>query len=164
MDMLDGFEELTVDKQSSEMKLPMMHVELSFTVRYFLSKAGVGYCSLLISGVHGKGLKGKIEAAAAKTYIGRTILVFLSELDNGKRLVTIPALFEKEPAFAGNVDLSGFIINTYYSEDFKKTAGEVYKEHLNALKGSRVSDDRALLCKSILELPGKGIEILRNYK
>ena len=164
MDVLNGFEELTVDEQHSELKLPMMHVELSFNVRYFISKCGVGYCSLLISGVRGKGLKGKIEAAAAKTYIGRTIFVFLSELDNGKRLITVPALFEKEPSFTKDMDLSGYIINTYYHEDFKKTTEEVYKEHLDVLKDNKVSNDHARLCRSILELPEKGIEILKNYK
>ncbi len=65
MDILDGFEELAAEGQRSEIKVPLMHVELSFKVRYFMN-IGVGYCGLLISGVKGIGLKGKIEAVAAK--------------------------------------------------------------------------------------------------
>lgn len=63
---LNGFEELEVDKQHSEIKVPVMHVELSLKVRHFLNREGVGYCSLLIIDVKGKGLRGGIEAAAAK--------------------------------------------------------------------------------------------------
>ncbi|MFA4935326.1 MAG: hypothetical protein WC568_05775 [Candidatus Methanoperedens sp.] len=161
--LLNGFEELVVDKQHSEIKMPIMHVELSFNVRYFLGK-GMGYCGLLINGVNGKGLRGCIEAAAAKAYVGRTIFVFLSELDGGKKLITVPALFEKEPAFDGNVDLSGLIINTYYHDEFKKTAQEVYKEHLDALMGKKICNDNDCLCRDILELPKKGIEILKAYR
>ncbi len=161
--LLNGFEELVVDKQYSEIKMPIMHVELSFNVRYFLGK-GVGYCGLLINGVNGKGLRGSIEAAAAKSYVGRTIFVFLSELDSGKKLITVPALFEKEPTFDGKVDLSELIINTYYHDEFKKTAQEVYKEHMDAMMGKKICNDNDCLCQSILELPRKGIEILRSYR
>ena len=161
--LLNGFEEVVVDKQHSEIKLPIMHVELSFNVRYFLGKE-VGYCGLLINGVNGNGLRGCIEAAAAKSYVGRTIFVFLSELDDGKKLITVPALFEKEPSFDGKVDLSELIINTYYHDEFKKTAQEVYKEHTDALAGKKICNDRDCLSISILELPEKGIEILKSYR
>jgi hypothetical protein len=160
---LNGFEELAVDKQHSEIKIPLLHVELSLGVRYFLGK-GVGYCGLLIKNVKGNGLRGCIEAAAAKAYVGRTIFVFLSELDDGKKLITVPALFEKEPSFNGKVDLSELIINTYYHDEFKKTAQEVYKEHMDALMGRKICNDRDCLCRSILELPERGIEILRSYR
>lgn len=162
--MIKGFEELVVDKQHSEIKLPIMHVELSLSVGYFLNNSGAGYCSLLINGVQGKGLAGMIEAAAAKAYVGRTIFVFLSELEDGKKLITVPALFEKEPAFDSDVDLSGLVINTYYHDDFKKTAQEVYKEHMDALAGKKICEDRDCLCRSILELPKRGIGILRAYR
>ena len=161
---LKGFEELAVDKQQSEIKVPVMHVELSLSVRYFLNSAGVGYCGLLINGVEGKGLTGMIEAAAVRAYVGRTIFVFLSELEDGKKLITVPALFEKEPSFDSNVDLSGLVINTYYHDDFKKSAQEVYKEHMDALAGKKICGDRDCLCRSILELPQKGIDILRSYR
>ena len=161
---LNGFEELAVDKQHSEIKIPVMHVELSLNAMYFFNKEGVGYCGLLIKDVKGNGLRGMIEAAAAKAYIGRTIFVFLSELDDGKKLITVPALFEKEPSFDGKVDLSGLVINTYYHDEFKKTAQEVYKEHMNALKNKKICDDRDCLRRSILWLPERGIEILRSYK
>ena len=163
MDILDAFEELVVDKKRSEIKIPIMHVELSLSVRYFLGK-GVGYCGLLINGVNGKGLRGCIEAAAAKAYVGRTIFVFLSELEDGKKLITVPALFEKEPSFDEKVDLSELIINTYYHDDFKKTVQEVYKEHKDALIGKKICDDKDCLCSSILELPERGIEILKSYR
>lgn len=161
--LLNGFEELAVDKQHSEIKIPLLHVELSLSVRYFLGK-GVGYCGLLIKDVKGNGLRGCIEAAAAKAYVGRTIFVFLSELDDGRQLITVPALFEKEPSFDVKVDLSELIVNTYYHNDFKKTAQEVYKEHMDALVGKKICNDRDCLCRSILELPEKGIEILRSYR
>ncbi|MCX9011660.1 MAG: hypothetical protein OIN66_11135 [Candidatus Methanoperedens sp.] len=164
MDILDGFEEITADMQRSEIKVPLMHVELSFSVRYFLSRTGVGYCGLLISGVKGKGLRGKVEAVAAKSFIGRTVFVFLSELDDGKKLVTVPALFEKDPTFDEKFDLDDFIINTYFHADFKKTVQEVYQEHMCALVGKKVSGDRERLYSGILELPAKGIEILRSYR
>src|SRR3989304_3140645 len=128
MDILDGFLELEVDKQHSEIRLPIMHVELSMKVRYFTNDSGVGYCGLLIEEVRGKGLTGMIEAAAAKSYIGRTILVFLSELENGRKLITVPSLFEKQPTFDGVMDLSNFDIKTYFHNDFKKTPNEVFKE------------------------------------
>ena len=51
MDILDGFLELEVDKQHSEIRLPIMHVELSMKVRYFTNDSGVGYCGLLIEEV-----------------------------------------------------------------------------------------------------------------
>lgn len=164
METLPGFMEITVEKQHSDMKMSIMHVELSLNVRYFNNSGGVGYCGLTITGVKGKGLKGMIEAAAAKAYIGRTILVFLSELDNGKKHITVPALFEKEPTFDGKVDLSDLIINTYYHDDFKKTPQEVYKEHMDSLAGKKVSMDNDNLCRGILELPGKGLEILKSYR
>lgn len=164
MDILDGFEEIAADKQRSEIKVPLMHVELSFSVRYFLSRAGVGYCGLLISGVKGQGLRGKVEAVAAKSFIGRTVFVFLSELDDGKTLVTVPSLFEKEPTFDEKFNLDDFIINTYFHNDFKKTPQEVYQEHMCALAGKKVSGDRERLYSGILELPEKGIEILRSYR
>lgn len=161
--ILDGFDELVVDKQRSEIKIPVMDVELSLNVRYFLGK-GMGYCGLLITEVSGKGLRGRIKAAAARVFVGRTIFVFLSELDDGKKLITVPALFEKEPSFDGNVDLSGLVINTYYHDDFKRTAEEVYKEHTNAMAGKKICDDKDCLSRSILELPAKGIEILKSYR
>ncbi len=164
MDILDGFEELEVDKQRAEIRMPVMHVELSLKVRYFVNGSGVGYCGLLINEVKGKGLRGSIEAAAAKAYMGRTILVFLSELENGKKLITVPALFEKEPTFDSNVDLSDLEIKTYYHDDFKKTSQDVYREHMDAMTGKKVSNDRECLCNSILELPAKGIEILKSYR
>ncbi|MDO9097635.1 MAG: hypothetical protein Q7U60_05905 [Candidatus Methanoperedens sp.] len=164
MDILDGFDELKVENQHSEITVPVMHVELSLRARYFLDKKGVGYCGLLINGVNGKGLRGMIEAAAARAYVGRTIFVFLSEIDGGKKLITVPALFEKEPAFDGKVDLSELIINTYYHDEFKKTAHDVYKEHTDALTGKKICNDRDCLSMSILKLPEKGIEILRSYR
>lgn len=164
MDILDGFEELAADGQRSEIKVPLMHVELSFKVRYFMNKAGAGYCGLLVSGVKGKGLKGKIEAVAAKSYIGRTVYVFLSELNDGKKFITVPALFEKEPTFDEKLDLDDLIINTYFHADFKKSPQEVYKEHMCALIGKDISNDRDSLRRGILGLPAKGIEILKCYK
>ncbi|MCZ7399355.1 MAG: hypothetical protein O8C62_06685 [Candidatus Methanoperedens sp.] len=164
MDNLDGFLELNADNQHSEIKVPIMHVELSLRVRYFLNGNGVGYCGLLINGVNGKGFRGCIEAAAAQAYVGRTIFVFLSELDNGKKLITVPALFEKEPTFNGSINLSNLVIKTYYHNDFKKTAQEVYKEHMDALIGKKICNDKDCLCRDILELPKKGIEILKAYR
>jgi hypothetical protein len=164
MDILDGFLELKADNQHSEIKVPVMQVELSLMVRYFLSGNGVGYCGLLINGVNGKGFRGCIEAAAAQAYVGRTIFVFLSELDDGKKLITVPALFEKEPAFNSNLDLSGLVIKTYYHNDFKKTVQEVYKEHMDALIGKKICYDNENLSRDILELPKKGIEILKAYR
>jgi hypothetical protein len=164
MDKLDGFEELEVDRRHSEIKMPIMHVELSLLVRYFMNDSGVGYCSLLIASVRGKGLRGKVESTAAKTYVGRTILIFLSELNNGKKLITVPALFEKEPELDGKADLSDLDINTYYHNDFKRTLQEVYREHMDALRGNKVIIDRLHLSKSIIELPDKGIRILKSYK
>ncbi len=164
METVNGFEEITVDKQHSEIKIPLMQVELTMNVRYFLNNSGIGYCSLLINGVNGSGLKGKIEAALAKDYIGRTIFVFLSELDDGKKLITVPALFEKVPSFNGSVDLSDLVIKTYHHGDFKKPMQEVYKEHMNALIGKKISSDKERLNQSILELPTKGLEILKSYR
>lgn len=164
MDSLDGFQELKADNQHSEIKVPVMQVEMSLRVSYFLNGNGVGYCGLLIDGINGKGLRGCIEAAAAKVYVGRTIFVFLSELDDGKKLITVPALFEKEPAFNGNVDLSGLVIKTYYPDGFKKTSQEVYKEHLNALIGKKICNDKDCLSRDLFELPKKGIEILKAFR
>ncbi len=164
MEILDGFQELAVDRQHAEIKIPIMQMELYLKVRYFTNSSGVGYCGLLVADVRGKGLRGMIEAAAAKTYVGRTIFVFLSELDNGKKLITVPALFEKEPTYNGNVDLKDLDIKTYYHGDLKKTPQEVYREHMDALTGKKIRNDRACLCKSIIELPAKGIQILKSYR
>ncbi|MCE8424458.1 MAG: hypothetical protein J5U17_01595 [Candidatus Methanoperedens sp.] len=164
MEILEGFEEIRIDGAHSEMKLPILHVELSFTVRYFMNNEGAGYSALIIKEVKGKGLRGTIEAAAGKTFIGRTILVFLSELENGKKLITVPSLFEKEPSFNDKLDMSELIINTYYHDEFKKTEKEVYKEHMKALTGEIVNNDHEKLRSSLLELPVKGIEILRSIK
>ncbi len=164
MEILDGFEELVVDKPRTEIKIPVMHVELSLNIRYFYNRSGVGYCSLLINEVNGNGLRGKIESAAARAYVGRIIYVFLSELDDGKKLITVPALFEKQPTFNGSVDLSNLVIKTYYHDDFKRTPQDVYKEHLDALTGKKISNDCGRLCSSIIELPEKGLEILKAYR
>jgi hypothetical protein len=56
------------------------------------------------------------------------------------------------------------VINTYFHADFKKSPQEVYKEHKCALIGKEISDDKNRLCRDILELPAKGIEILKSYK
>lgn len=164
MDELDGFEELSVDKEHSEIKVPVMHVELSLNVRYFMKGGEIGYCGLMINGVKGNGLRGKIAASAAKAYLGRSIFVFLSGVDGGKELITVPALFEKEPEFDGKLDLNDLIIRTYYHNDFKRTAQEVYKEHLNALIGKKVYDNKDHIKTGLLDLPKKGIEILKSYK
>lgn len=164
MDPLNGFEELPVDKEHSQLKVPIMHVELSLNARYFMMHGKTGYCGLLIDGVKGSGLRGRLAATAARSYIGRTIYVFLSEIDGGKKLITVPALFEKEPAFDEKLDLSGLVIKTYYHNDFKRTAQEVYEEHLNALAGREISIDEDRIRSSLLELPKKGIEILRSYR
>ncbi len=164
MEILENFEEIAVDKQHSEIIIPVLHVELYLNIRYFLNKNGVGYCSLLINGAKGKGLRGIVEAAAAKAYAGRTIFIFLSILDDGNKLITVPALFEKEPSFDKKVDLCGLVINAYYHSDFKRTAQDIYEEHKNALAGKKVSNDNDSLCRSILELPTKGIDILKAYK
>jgi hypothetical protein len=76
----------------------------------------------------------------------------------------VPALFEKEPTFDEKLDLSDLIINTYFHADFKKSPQEVYKEHMCALIGKEISDDKDCLRRSILGLPAKGIEILKSYK
>lgn len=164
MDILDGFEELSVDKEHSEVNVPIMRVELALNARYFIKGGEIGYCGLLIHSVKGSGITGRIAAAAAKSYIGRNIFIFISELDESKKLITVPALFEKEPVFDEKLDLSDLIIKTYYHNDFKKTAGEVYSEHLNALIGKRISHNKDNLKMSLLELPRKGIEILKSYK
>jgi hypothetical protein len=164
MDILDGFEELAVDKEHSWLLVPIMHVELSLNARYFLRDAEMGYCGLLIDSVKGSGLTGRLAAAAAKSYIGRTIYVFISEVDGGKKLITVPALFEKEPTFDEKLDLSDLIIKTYYHNDFKRTVQEVYEEHLNALAGREISNDEDRIRANLLELPRKGIEILKSYR
>ncbi|MFZ3384724.1 MAG: hypothetical protein WA144_12435 [Candidatus Methanoperedens sp.] len=164
MDNLNSFEELSVDKEHSQVKVPIMHVELALNARYFINGGEIGYCSLLINGVKGSGLRGRLAAVAAKNYIGRTIFCFLSKTSEGKKLITVPALFEKEPAFDEKLDMSDLIINTYYHNDFKISGQEVHKEHLNALKGKQISNDKENLKKSLLELPKKGIEILKAYR
>jgi hypothetical protein len=164
MDILEGFEELPVDKEHSEVKVPVMHVELALCARYFIKVGEIGYCSLLISEVKGSGLTGRLAAAAAKSYLGRIIYIFISEISDGKKLITVPALFEKEPSFDGKIDLSGLIIKTYYHNEFKKSAIEVYNEHLNALLGKQISNNNDKLKTSLLELPRKGIEILKSYR
>jgi hypothetical protein len=164
MDLLNGFEELAVDKEHSWLMVPIMHVELSLNARYFMKRGETGYCGLLIDSVKGSGLRGRLAAAAAKSYIGRTIYVFISEVDGGKKLITVPALFEKEPTFDEKLDLSDVIIKTYYHNDFKRTAQEVYGEHLNALAGREISIDEDRMRSKLLELPKKGIEILKSYR
>ncbi len=164
MDILKDFEELAVDKERSHLKVPIMHMELSLNARYFLKRGKTGYCGLLIDGVKGNGLRGRLAAAAAKSYIGRTIYVFISEVDDGTKLITVPALFEKEPTFNEELDLSGLIIKTYYHNDFMRTAQEVYEEHFSALAGREISIDEDRIRSSLLELPAKGIEILKSYR
>lgn len=164
MDILNGFEELSVDKEHSQLTVPIMHVELSLNVRYFLKRGEMGYCGLFIKGIKGHGLTGRIAASAAKSYIGRTIYIFISEVDGGKKLITVPALFEKEQKFDEKLDLIDLIINTYYHNDFMRTVQEVYEEHLNALAGRKISKDEDRIRSSLLELPKKGIEILKSYR
>lgn len=164
MDILNGFEELAVDKEHSCLIVPIMHVELSLKARYFLMGGETGYCGMLIDGVKGSGLRGRLAAAAARSYIGRTIYVFISEVDGGKKLITVPALFEKEPTFDEKLDLSDLVIKTYYHNDFKITAKEVYEEHLNGLSGREISNDEDRIRSNLLELPKKGIEILKSYR
>ena len=164
MDKLEGFEELPVDIEHSEVKVPIMHVELALVARYFIKGGEIGYCSLLINDVKGSGLTGRLAAAAAKSYVGRTICIFISEISEGKKLITVPALFEKEPSFDEKLDLSDLIIKTYYHNDFKKSALEVYSEHLNALIGKQISNNKDSLKINLLELPKKGIEILKSYR
>ncbi|HEX7576151.1 MAG TPA: hypothetical protein VF360_07200 [Candidatus Methanoperedens sp.] len=164
MDILNGFEELAVDKEHSQLTVPIMHVELSLNARYFMKRGEMGYCGLLIDGVKGSGLRGRLAAAAARSYIGRTIYVFISDVDGGKKLITVPALFEKEPTFDEKLDLSNLIISTYYHNDFKRTAQEVHEEHLKALAGREISIDEDRIRSSLLELPKKGIEILKSYR
>lgn len=164
MNTLEGFEELSVGKEHSEVKVPIMHVELALKARYFIKDGEIGYCSLLINDIKGSGLTGKLAAAAAKSYVGRTICVFISEISEGKKLITVPALFEKEPSFDGKLDLSNLIIKTYYHNEFKKNANEVYNEHLSALIGKQISNNKDNLKINLLELPKKGIEILKSYR
>lgn len=164
MDTLEGFEELPVGKEHSEVKVPIMHVELALGIRYFIKGGEIGYCGLMINGVKGSGLRGRLAAAAAKSYLGRTIYIYLSEISEGKKLITVPALFEKEPSFDRKLDLSDLIIKTYYHNGFKKSAIEVCNEHVNALIGKQISDNKDKLKISLLELPKKGIEILKSYR
>ncbi len=164
MDILDGFEEITVDTEHSQINVPIMRVELSLKVSYFIKDGEMGYCGLLINGVRGNGLTGKLAAAAVKAYVGRTIYIFLSEIAGGIKLITVPALYEKEPTYDGKVDLSNMIIKTYYHSDFKKSAAQVQQEHLNALIGKKIMYDKDHLKISLLDLPRKGIEILKSYK
>jgi hypothetical protein len=115
MDDLEYFKELAVDIQHSEIKIPIMDIELNLSVKYFLNDSGVGYCSLLINKIHASGMKGNIEAAAVESYVGRSIFIFLSELDNGLKLITVPALFENQSCFDEKIDLSNFIVNAILS-------------------------------------------------
>jgi hypothetical protein len=163
MGVLQGFEEIEVEIQQSHIKVPVMHLELSFNVRYFINDGDVGYCDLLIADVQGKGFQGMMEAAVASKFKGRSVLVFLSLLEDGDKLITVPSLFEKEPSFDKKVDLSGLIINTYYPDDFRKTADEVQGLHLEKLKGKNIHNNRDVLRREIRELPNKGIEILKGY-
>ncbi|MCZ7358122.1 MAG: hypothetical protein O8C66_09400 [Candidatus Methanoperedens sp.] len=164
MDDLDYFKELAADIQHSEINIPIMDIELTLSVKYFLNDSGVGYCSLLINKIHASGLKGNIEAAAAEAYVGRSIFIFLSELDDGLKLITVPALFEKQSCLDEKIYLANFIVNAYYPADFKKTAHEVYEEHMNALIGKKIRKDVAYLSRSILNLPTIALEILRCYR
>lgn len=164
MGVLQGFEEIEVEKHQSQIKVPMMHLELSLNVRYFINDGDVGYCDLLIADVKGKGFQGMMEASVASKFKGRSVLVFLSLLEDGDKLITVPSLFEQEPGFDKKVDLSGLIINPYYPDDFRKTADEVHGIHLENLKGKNIHNNRDVLRREIRELPGKGIEILKGYK
>lgn len=164
MGVLQGFEEIEVEEQQSRMKVPVMHIELSLNVRFFINDGDVGYCDLLIADVKGKGLKGMLEASVASKFKERSVLVFLSLLEDGNKLITVPSLFEKEPSFDTKVDLSGLVINTYFPDDFKKTADEVHEIHLEKLTGKKIHNNRDVLRREIRELPGKGIEILKGYK
>jgi len=164
MNILTGFQELAVDKEHSQIKIPIRNVELTLGISYFINDSGTGFCALLIKRVTGKGIRGKIEAAAAGVYIGRNIFTFLSELETGKKLITVPALFEKEPSFNRKLDLSDLVINTYYHDNFTKTAQDAYEEHRKALIGKKISNDREKLISSVLELPKKGLEILKAYR
>jgi hypothetical protein len=164
MENLQGFEEIEVEKQQSQMKVPVMHLELSLNVRYFINNGDVGYCALLIADVKGKGFKGMMEASVASKFKERSVLVFLSLLEDGNKLITIPSLFEKEPSFDNKVDLSGLIINTYYPDDFRITADEVHGIHLEKLKGRNIHNNRDEIRLEICKLPGRGIEILKGYK
>jgi hypothetical protein len=164
MEVLQGFEEIEVEKQQSRINVPVMHLELSLNVRYFINNGDVGYCDLLIADVKGKGFKGMMEASVASKFKGRSVLVFLSLLEDGDKLITVPSLFEKEPSFDNKVDLSGLIINTYYPDDFRKTADEVQGIHLEKLTGKNINNNRDVLRREICELPSKGIEILKGYK
>jgi hypothetical protein len=109
-------------------------------------------------------MKGNIEAAAVEAYVGRSIFIFLSELENGRKLITVPALFEKQSCLDKKIDLSNFIINAYYPVDFTKTAREVYEEHMKALISKKIRKDVAHLSRSILNLPTIALEILSCYR
>jgi len=81
---LNGFEELAVDKRAFLAIGSYNACGIIPYARYFMMGGETGYCGLLIDSVKGSGLTGRIAAAAAKSYIGRTIYVFLSEVDAGK--------------------------------------------------------------------------------
>ncbi len=162
--MLDGFEEVQVDKEHSEITIPLRNIELSLSIRYSIKGGEMGCCGLLINGIRGSGIKGKLAAAAAKAYIGRTIFIFLSKIENGKELITVPALFEKEPTFDGKLNLSGLIIKTYYHNNFNRSVQEVYIEHLKAIEGIKLNTDIHHLRIGLLDLPRKGVEILKSYR
>ena len=164
MGVIEGFEEIEVEEEQSQIKVPVMHIELSLDVRYFINHGDVGYCDLLLADVKGKGLQGMLEASVASKFKGRSVLVFLSLLEDSDKLITVPSLFEKEPSFDKKVDLSGLIINPYYPDDFRKTADEVHLIHLEMLKGRNIHNNRDVLQREVRDLPGKGIEILKGYK
>lgn len=164
MGVLQGFEEIDVEEQQSRIKVPVMHIELSLNVRYFINDGDVGYCDMLIADVKGKGFQGMMEASVASKFKERSVLVFLSLLEDGDKLITVPSLFEKEPSLDKKVDLSGLIINTYFPDDFRMTADEVHGIHLEKLTGKNIHNNRDVLRREIRELPSKGIEILKGYK
>ncbi len=70
MDGLESFEEIAADETHREIVIPVMDVTIFLNASYFINRAGIGFCSLLIKDVRGKGLKGIIEAAVGKAYVG----------------------------------------------------------------------------------------------
>jgi len=160
--MLDGFEEFPVDKSIRKIKVPIMHVELSLNVRYFI-RGRDRLLRAVDQWVRGSGLTGKLAAAAQKIISGGRYLFFYHRSMAGKTNYC-SCIIWKGPAFDAKLDISDLIIKTYYHDDFKKTVQDVYKEHLNALIGKKISNDNDQLKISLLELPRKGIEILKSYR